>query len=140
MPPATHKDSFSPEYRSWKTMRSRCRNPNDPAYPNYGARGITFCAAWNSYEQFLSDMGRRPTVKHTLERIDNERGYEPANCRWATRAEQLRNRRNNVWVDVGGQRMCLADAAKHLGVNDRTARSRRARGIPLMGREPKNGL
>lgn len=117
MPAKTHGQSYTAEYRSWKLMLSRCRNPNDPAFKNYGERGISVCDRWHRYENFQADMGQRPTPKHTLERVDNNRGYSPENCRWATRAEQLRNRRNNVIVEIGGERMCQADAAAALGVS-----------------------
>lgn len=83
----------TPEYNSWKAMRSRCLSPKHEAYGRYTGRGITICERWlNSFDAFLADMGPRPEGL-TLERVDNERGYEPANCVWATRKAQAVNRR-----------------------------------------------
>lgn len=78
-------------------MLQRCTNPNDPAYRHYGGRGITVCERWQSFENFLADMGERPEGL-TLDRTDNEGNYEPGNCKWATRAQQSANRRSpDTW-------------------------------------------
>jgi hypothetical protein len=81
----------TPEYRSWKAMISRCTNPNSKDFKYYGGRGIAVCERWLKYENFLADMGRRPTKDHSIDRINNELGYEKDNCRWATREEQQAN-------------------------------------------------
>lgn len=76
-------------------MKQRCLNPNNNQFHNYGARGITVCDRWlDSFENFYNDMGEPPTSSHSLDRIDNDRGYSPDNCRWATPSEQTYNRRD----------------------------------------------
>ncbi len=92
---ATHGESNpkTVEYTLWCAMHDRCSNPRNPHYRNYGGRGIRVCRRWQRYEHFLADMGRRPDPKLTLERVDNDKGYSPSNCCWATRKQQSANRR-----------------------------------------------
>lgn len=129
-PPGTLKRNIS-EYHSWQGARQRCLNLNDFAYPNYGGRGITVCERWLDFNNFLADMGRKPTLKHTLERIDVNGNYEPSNCRWATRNEQMRNVRKSVYVEVEGVRVNLLNIADKLGVDRVLVRGRIQRGWSL---------
>jgi hypothetical protein len=82
------------EYRTWQAMKRRCDNERQPGWKNYGGRGIVVCERWNnSFDDFLADMGRKPTPQHSIERVDNNAGYFPDNCIWATRSEQNSNTR-----------------------------------------------
>lgn len=84
---------FSDTHKSWTQMRSRCHDPNNDAYPRYGGRGITICDRWSIFENFLADMGVRPSRNHSLDRVDSDGNYEPENCKWSTPLEQTLNRR-----------------------------------------------
>lgn len=88
----------TPTYNSWDNMTQRCKNPNRAEYGYYGGRGIEVCDRWALFENFLADMGERPSGL-TLDRIDNDGNYEPGNCRWATKAEQMTNRRRSSYYD-----------------------------------------
>ena len=111
-------------YSSWYNMRSRCINKSDPAFKNYGARGIYVCDRWiNDYYAFYKDMGDRP-LHYTIERIDNNKGYFPENCRWATRKEQAKNRRNNIYIEIDGERKILSDCIENTGFSKSALRYR----------------
>lgn len=116
------------EHKTWRAMKARCLNPSHQAYDRYGGRGISVCERWMDFESFLSDMGRRPIGK-TLDRINNNRGYSPDNCRWATWTEQQRNRRDNVSLTIGGIYFpSISAAAEHLGLKRKTLERRVRKG------------
>lgn len=113
------------EYRCWCTMLSRCYNPNRSNYKHYGGRGITVCERWrSSFEDFLSDMGVKPTPKHSIDREKNSMGYEPGNCAWKTQTQQMRNTRNNRMVTANGKTQTLIEWAKESGINQGAIRVR----------------
>jgi hypothetical protein len=107
----------SPEHRIWDAMIQRCTNPNNKHYKNYGNRGIKVCPRWRDFAQFYRDCGPRPSPKHTIERVDNDKGYAPANCKWATRKEQQNNRRNNRLLCFKGATKTLTQWAETLGMS-----------------------
>jgi hypothetical protein len=106
-------------YVSWNQMKSRCYNKNHPAYHHYGGRGIKVCKRWlDDFNNFLEDMGTRPSSKHSLDRYPNLNGnYEPDNCRWATVKQQMGNRRNCSWISFKGRKMIISDWAAEFGTN-----------------------
>jgi hypothetical protein len=109
-------------------MRQRCNNPNNPQWKDYGGRGIT--VRWSSLEAFFADVGERPPGL-TIDRIDNDGDYMPGNVRWATRAEQQKNRRNPVFVEIEGEKHRLLDLAQQSGIDRNTINERAKRGLPL---------
>lgn len=121
----------SPEYRSWQAMLRRCDDPNHIGSEHYLGRGIKVCEEWQGsggYEVFLAHVGRRPTLKHTIDRIDSDGDYEPGNVRWATMKEQSRNKRNNRLLTIGGETKCVADWVEVAVVAEDTLRARLRRG------------
>lgn len=113
------------EYEVWAKMKDRCRNKNSKSYPDYGGRGIKVCDRWmQSYTNFLTDMGRAPSPKHSIERNDVNGNYEPSNCRWATKIEQQNNTRTNRLVSYKGQIKTLAEWCRELNINRGTVESR----------------
>ena len=110
----------TPEYRAWSAMKTRCYNRRARSYTDYGARGIAVCDRWRrSFENFLRDVGRRPSAEHSLERINNAGNYEPSNVRWATATDQQNNRRTTIFVNLRGRRVPLKKACRVLGIDHR---------------------
>lgn len=115
----------SPEYRAWQAMKNRCTNPVGENFADYGGRGITVFGGWQiSYEAFLAAVGRRPSSRHSLDRIDNEKGYEPGNVRWATAIEQANNKRSNRLVSWNGRTQTIPSWSRETGIPEWAIRYR----------------
>lgn len=120
-----HGLTGTPTHNIWGTMIQRCTNPNSMAFKHYGARGITVCERWLTFENFLADMGERPSTDHSIDRYpDNAGNYEPNNCRWATATEQARNTKTNKILTHNGQSRCIAEWAELTGIKYETIRRR----------------
>ena len=127
----THGRCRDHAYSCWYGMLRRCTATTDPNYPHYGGRGISVCERWKSIEAFLEDMGPRPSLKHSIERIDNDGNYEPGNCRWASRSEQHRNTRHNRRISHAGKTLCVTDWAELTGLTTSQIRFRLDSGWPV---------
>ena len=119
----THGMTHSTEYHRWAGMIQRCSSEKDKQWKNYGGRGIKVCDRWRKFENFYADMGSCPEG-FQLDRIDNDRGYEPSNCRWVDLSTQARNRRNNHVLTLHGISKTVAEWAEHTGIKYRTILSR----------------
>lgn len=116
-------------YTTWCNVKSRCNNPQHPAYKNYGGRGIQLYPPWEQdFVKFAEAVGEAPTPTATLDRIDNSRGYEPGNVRWVERHVQTRNTRQNRWVTIGGTVRCLHDWCKEFKIAPGSVYRRMSRG------------
>jgi|SRR6478609_1277620 len=124
-----HNMSNSSEYSSWESMKSRCQNPNNIFYYNYGGRGIKTCERWNNFKNFYKDMGKKPDKSYSLERIDVNGDYYLENCKWATRKEQDRNKRNTIFLSFNKEKWILVDLAKKFNIHQQTLKSRIDRGM-----------
>ena len=116
MAPASHGHStngVSPTYRSWAGMLGRCRNKSNKVY---GGRGVSVCDRWRSFESFLGDMGECPSGM-SIDRLNNDLGYSPENCKWSNRLDQSSNRRTTRWYEAMGKRLPIADWCRELGLN-----------------------
>lgn len=117
-----HKTSI---YNTYYAMISRCYNENNESYNNYGGRGIKVCDRWlNSFENFLSDMGEKPTNNHSIDRINVNGNYEPSNCRWADKFQQENNKTTNVFIEYKSKKYTISELAKLLNINYHTLRNR----------------
>lgn len=112
------RSGVSRTYSIWQNMIARCSNPANTRWADYGGRGISVCDNWATFEGFISDMGYTPNGG-TLDRIDTNGGYCSENCRWVDWATQMRNKRNNVWVELNGEKMVREDAKAILGLSNR---------------------
>ncbi|MEX3914918.1 hypothetical protein AB4Y43_01540 [Paraburkholderia sp. BR10872] len=131
-----HGMSKTAYYGVWLTMIRRCTDPANDKYKDYGARGIGVCERWMKFENFLADMGKRPAGA-SIDRQDNDIGYQPGNCRWATPTQQANNTRKNVFIERHGRRQTVAQWARELGLNETTIHRRLKRGwTPEMTLEP----
>jgi hypothetical protein len=119
-----------PLYAVWNAMRDRCHNPNNGAYGRYGGRGIKVCERWEQFENFFADMGQRPSPQHSIDRIDNNGDYCPENCRWATRNEQGKNKRNNILLTIDGETRHYTEWADLFGISRSTVLKRIRKGWP----------
>lgn len=120
----THGMTETSEYSIWCAMMKRCSNSKIAQWKHYGGRGIKVCERWKKFENFISDMGLKPTPKHSIDRKDNNGNYEPGNCRWATSGEQRRNSRLVRLLTFHGETMCVTDWAIKTGINMRAILSR----------------
>lgn len=144
-PRRTHGMRHTPEYEVWKSMRARCKNPNDKRYARYGKRGISVCARWQDFSNFIQDMGPRPSDKHSLERRNNDGDYEPDNCYWGTDFDQGRNKKSNLLITHEGRTQCLSAWAAESSITPQHLRGRLrdgwefadAIGLPVGSKRPR---
>jgi hypothetical protein len=127
-----YKKQRMTEYAAWNNMKNRCLNPNVKAYKDYGGRGIKVCDRWiQSFENFINDMGKKPSPSHSIDRIDYNGNYEPSNCRWLLRSMQNLNKRNNRVLTIDGITDTVTGHAKRVGINRVTVGTRLIRGWPI---------
>lgn len=115
-------------YKSWEAMIQRCENKNNDNYKNYGDRGITVCEKWHNSRVFLKDMGERKSRLYSIDRIDNNKGYYPENCKWSLAKEQRRNSTTNRLITINGVKKCIAEWSEIYKMNRNTAHTRLNRG------------
>lgn len=115
-----HGKSKSLTYSRWKSMRQRCMDEAHESYQRYGGAGVKVCERWNDFLIFLEDMGECPSKEMTLDRINNEKGYEPGNCRWISKANQNKNRSHCLMLTYGGETKTATDWAYEIGIKPDT--------------------
>lgn len=115
-----HGETETKLWRTWRGIVERTTLPTSTHFHRYGGRGITVCNEWLTYENFAADVGQPPSEKHSIDRIDNNKGYFPGNVRWATAREQAQNRSTNIWVLYQGKKMIASDVAKAMNVSKST--------------------
>ena len=114
----------TPEYRSWQAMHARCYNPKHQNYERYQQLNITVCDEWKTFDAFIADMGLKPSKEHTIDRIENTKGYCTDNCKWSTRKEQQRNRRDTTYIEHNGERKSIPEWAEIYEINPNTLKNR----------------
>lgn len=127
----THNLSETIEYTSWEGIKSRCMNPHNKFYKNYGGRGIQVCEEWLKFENFYRDMGNKPDKSYSIDRIDVNKDYYKENCTWSNRYTQDRNRTNSVYIEYKGELKNLCDLAKEVDMYQQTLRARLKRGLSV---------
>jgi len=123
-----HGGTSGPTYRTWTGMKDRCKNPSHLSWKYYGGKGVTIAERWMDFQNFLEDMGDKPSPDHTIDRIDLKGNYTPENCRWATLEEQGNNKSNNRYITVGCCTLTTAQWTKERGFLKPTIHTRLARG------------
>lgn len=123
-----HGGYGTPEYLSWAGMIQRCTNPKNYGYRYWGGRGIAVCERWRKFQNFLADMGTKPSHRHSIDRINNNGNYEPGNCRWATMSEQRLNSTTTRWLTFRGVTQPMKDWAHAVGLSYKTLSDRLQRG------------
>jgi hypothetical protein len=130
-----YRGNMTAEYQCWAGIKKRCLNPAAVGYENYGGRGIKISDRWlNSFENFIADMGPKPTPSHSIDRIDNDGDYEPSNCRWATRKEQVANQRTRFTarlIEIDGVSKPAGTWAREAGLRRDTFYNRLNSGWPI---------
>jgi len=123
---STHNMSQTTTYKIWKAMKHRCGNPTAANFKDYGGRGIRVCERWlQSFENFLEDMGERPSNKYSIERKNSNGNYDPDNCVWATSTEQNRNKKNNFNLTLNGETKCVSEWVEITGLSRSTITKRK---------------